>query len=120
VELTNGVAQSNNYYLWCGREICEMRDAGGTVVLRRFYPQGESLAGSSGGTNYYYTRNHLNSIDECIDVNGTLVTRYSYDPFGQKTVMEQGFQTTFGFTGDFVHQKSGLYLSLLCCFGQLA
>jgi len=111
VELTNGVPQSTNYYLWCGSRICEVRDASGTNVLRRLYTQGESLVGATGSTNYYYTRDSLGSVREAVGANSLLATRYDYDPYGQKTVFEEGFPTTFGFTGDFVHQKSGLYLT---------
>ncbi|HZM01521.1 MAG TPA: RHS repeat-associated core domain-containing protein [Candidatus Saccharimonadales bacterium] len=111
VEKTNGVVQSANYYLWCGAQICEMRDASGATTLRRLFPQGESLVGANANTNYFYTKDHLGSVREALDSNGELVTRYSYDPYGQKSILEEGFPTTFGFTGDFVHQKSGLYLT---------
>jgi len=111
VEKTNGVVQNDNYYFWCRTKICEVRDASGANVLRRLFLKGESLAGATGSTNYFYTRDHLGSVREAVDANGSLVTRYSYDPFGQKSVLEEGFQTTFGFTGDFVHQKSGLYFT---------
>lgn len=111
VELTNGVAQSTNYYLWCGKRICEVRDASGTNILRRLLGQGESLPGAGGNTNYYYTRDHLGSVLEVADSTDTLVSSYSYDPFGQRSVSQEGFQATFGFAGDFVHQKSGLYLT---------
>lgn len=111
VELTNGVVQNSNYYLWCGNEICEARDASGAIVLRRLFPQGESLVGLTGSTNYYYTRDHLGSVREAVGVNGLLATRYSYDPYGQRAVLDENVQTTLGFTGDFVHQESGLYLT---------
>ena len=111
VEKTNGVVQSSNNYLWCGMQICEVRDASGATVLRRLFPRGEFLVGASGSTNYFYTRDHLSSVREAVGANGQLATRYSYDPYGQKSTIQQGFQTTFGFTGDFVHQRSGLYLT---------
>lgn len=111
VEKTNGVVQTDNHYLWCGPEICEVRDASGANVLRRLFPLGESLVGTNSNTNYFYARDHLGSIREAVGSNGSLVTRYDYDPFGQKSVMEEGVQTTFGFTRDFVHQNSGLYLT---------
>jgi RHS repeat-associated protein len=113
VEKTNGVVQSDNYYLWCGTQICELRDASGATVLRRLFPQGESLVGANGSTNYFYTRDHLGSVREAVGANGLLATRYNYDPYGQKSVVQENFQTTFGFTGDFLHQKSGLYLTWL-------
>ena len=88
-----------------------MRDASGATVLRRFFSQGESLVGANGSTNYFYTRDHLGSVREAVGANGPLATRYNYDPYGQKSVVQENLQTTFCFTGDFVHQKSGLYLT---------
>ena len=111
VEKTNGLVQSDNYYLWCGAVICEMRDASGATVLRRLFAQGESLVATTNTANYYYTRDHLRSVREVLDTNGLLVTRYNYDPYGQKSTFESDFQPTFGFTGTFVHHKSGLYLT---------
>ena len=112
VEKNNNVVQTDIYYLWCGTEICEMRDAIGAAVLRNLFPQGELLISADGNTNYYYTRDHLNSIREAISATGVIATRYNYDPYGQKSVLEDTFQTVFGFTGDFIHNKSGLYFTL--------
>ena len=67
VEMTNSVAMTTNYYLWCDDDICELRDATGSNALRRLYLQGESLVGSSGTTNYYYTWDHLGSVREACD-----------------------------------------------------
>jgi RHS repeat-associated protein len=110
VEKTNGVVQTANYYLWCGTSICEQRDSTGSNVLRRLFPQGEVLVGGI-ITNYFYTRDHLGSVREALNSSGLLMTRYDYDPYGQRSVLQQNYQTIFGFTGDFVHQKSGLYLT---------
>jgi RHS repeat-associated protein len=111
LEKTNGLVMTNNYFLWCDDQICEMRDATGASVVKRFFPQGEMALGATGATNYYYTRDHLGSVREALNSSGTLVTRYSYDPYGQKSALEEGYKTTFGFDGDFVHQRSGLYLT---------
>jgi RHS repeat-associated protein len=111
LEKTNGVVATNNYFLWCDDEICEMRGPTGASVVKRFFPQGEMVLGAAGNTNYYYTRDHLGSVREALNSSGTLVTRYDYDPYGQMSALEEGYKTTFGFDGDFVHQKSGLNLT---------
>ena len=111
VEKINGVVQSDNYYVWCGTELCELRDTSGANVLRKLFPQGELLLGANVSTNYFYTRDHLGSVREAIDVNGLLATRYNYDPYGQKAIVQENLVTTFNFTGDFVHQKSKLYFT---------
>ena len=110
LEKTNGSTSADNYFLWCDDEVCEERDSTGANVLRRFFPQGEMTLGV-GGTNYYYTRDHLGSVREALNSSGTLVSRYTYDPYGRKSALQEGYKTSFGFSGDFVHQKSGLDLT---------
>ncbi len=110
LEKSNGAVLSGNYFLWCGSDICEMRDTTGATVLRRLFPQGEAIVGS-GNTSYFYTKDRLGSIREALDRNGVLATRYEYEPYGQQTVIQENLETTFAFTGDFVHAPSGLYLT---------
>ncbi len=107
VELTNGVVQSETRYVWCGTEICEDRDTNDAVV-QRFFNQGFV----SGGANYFYTRDRLGSVRELIDSSGQVQTAYSYDAFGNRTKLSGTVDSTFGFTGFPVHQKTGLWLSL--------
>lgn len=83
----------------------------GMNVLKKLFPQGELSLGQTGSTNYFYTLDHLRSVCEAMNANGILATRYSYDPFGQKSVTQENLLTTFAFTGDFVHSRSGYYLT---------
>jgi len=110
VELTNGVVLTDIKYLWHGSKICEVRDFTGANVIRRLFQRGEVLVGSP-NTNYYYTKDHLGSIREAVDANGALQARYDYDAYGNKSVIQENLKTTLGFTGDFAHQTSGLYLT---------
>jgi RHS repeat-associated protein len=108
IEMANGNIVSNNFYLWCGTRISEQRDSTGANVARRLFRQGESIS----ATNYYYTRDHLGSVREAMDSNGNTATRYDYDPYGQQTVVQETQETTFAYTGDFIHAPSKLYLTL--------
>jgi RHS repeat-associated protein len=111
VEKTNGVVATRNYYLWCDNEICEVRDATGGTVQRRLLAQGESLTGSSGTTNYYYTFDHLGSVREALGSTGAIAARYDYDPYGLETVYQQNVVNTVGYAGLFSHPPTGLLLS---------
>ncbi len=111
VELENGVVVADNYFLWCGDALCEERDSTGATVVRRFFPQGESLVGL-GTTNLYCTRDHLGSIREALDASGTLQARYDYDPYGQQFPLVQSLVPSFAYAGYFLHQPSGLYFAL--------
>jgi RHS repeat-associated protein len=111
VEKQNGVVISNNTFLWCADTLCEERDSTGATVVKRFFPQGESIIGA-GTTNLYYTRDHLGSVREAVDASGTIQARYDYDPYGQQTVLSGNLMPSFGFTGHYQHQPSGLYFAL--------
>jgi len=112
VEKMNGAVMSNNYYQWCGNQICEIRDTTGTTVRKRLFDRGEAWIGGIDTTNYFYSRDHLGSVRDACDQNGMLSTRYDYDPYGQQTVIQENAKTTFGFTGYLFHAPSGLYLTL--------
>jgi len=109
-ERTNGVLQGDSRYVWCGNEICEVRDSGGANVARRLFKQGEVLVGSP-NANLYYIKDHLGSVREAVDTNGMPQTRYGYDAFGRRSVLQESLQPVFGFTSDFSHQESGLHLT---------
>jgi RHS repeat-associated protein len=79
VEKENGITQSDAKVLWCEDEICEERDAGGMVVVRRF-----GHADEVSGTARFLTTDHLRSIVDQTNGNGALQSHYSYDPFGRQ------------------------------------
>jgi RHS repeat-associated protein len=94
-------------WVWCGTELCEERNATGSTVTRRFFPQGEQI----NGTNYYFTRDHLGSVREMTDASGKLITRYDYDPYGRRTRLSGNVNADFGFTGHYLDTLSNLYLA---------
>jgi len=112
VEKMSGVKVADNYFLWNGNIMSEERDGTGGTVVRRFFPQGESVVGA-GTTNLFYTRDHLGSIREMLDISGTVQARYDYDVFGQRTALTENIPASFGFTGHYTHRPTGLYLAML-------
>jgi len=106
-------SQNNNLviakkFVWCGTELCEERDATGATVTKRFFGQGEQIA----GTNYFFTRDHLGSVREMTDSSGTIQARYDYDPYGRRTKVQGDLDADSGFTGHYFHAVSGLHLAL--------
>jgi RHS repeat-associated protein len=87
--------------VWCGNHICEERDASGTNITKRFYPQGVALETGPTAGAYYYTRDHLGSVRELTDGAGNVRARYSYDPFGRRTKVSGDLDDDFGFAGMF-------------------
>jgi RHS repeat-associated protein len=115
IEMVNGNTVSNNFFVWCGAEICEQRDSTGGNITKRFFVQGEqsvTLNTQLFITNYYYTRDHLGSVREALDLNGNTETRYDYDPYGHQTVIQDNFTPTFAYTGAFYYSPSALCLTL--------
>jgi RHS repeat-associated protein len=53
-------------------------------------------------------RDHLGSVREMTDINGTVVARYDYDPWGRSTAVIGTNKPNFNFTGLYNHAKSGL------------
>jgi RHS repeat-associated protein len=106
LQSTVPVVTGTKQFIWNGSSIVEERDAN-NVVTRRFYPQGEQISGAS----YYYTRDHLGSVRELTDTTGTIRARYDYDPYGYRTKVSGDLDASFGYTGHYFHQASGLNLA---------
>ncbi|MBI1754598.1 MAG: Ig-like domain-containing protein [Acidobacteria bacterium] len=100
---------SDKKYLWVGTTIAEERsgDDGGTVQ-KRFFAQGFM---DSDGTILLYTRDHLGSVRELVDMQQNVRARYEYDPYGNVTKISGDRDSVFLYTGHFWHQQSGLYLT---------
>lgn len=97
-QLTNGSETSFRRFVWCDNVICEERDAVGSVT-KRFFDQGMKVESGPVAGSYYYTRDHLGSVRELTDGNGSLRARYTYDPYGRRTRLSGDFETDIGFAG---------------------
>ena len=98
--------------VWCGANICEEHTQDG-IVRKRFFDQGMQLIDEPTTNSFFYTRDHLGSIKDLIDVKtGNVVVRYDYDPFGHRTRLDGAeFETDFGFAGMFWIPEVGLNLT---------
>ena len=111
IDMTNGILASNRFYLWCGTNICEVRDSTGANVTKRLFEQGEQIVGQT-SANYYYTRDHLGSVREVLDSAGSLAARIDYDPYGKQTAREGSFAPEFLYAGYASDATSGLYFAI--------
>jgi RHS repeat-associated protein len=110
-QLQNGSEISFRRFVWCGRRICEERDASGANVTKRFYGQGVKLETGAAAGAYYYTRDHLGSVRELTDGSGNVRARYSYDPFGRRSKVSGDVDADFGFAGMFWSSEASLALT---------
>jgi RHS repeat-associated protein len=106
VEKTNGSVTSTRKFVWCGKDMCEFRDANDAVTLF-VYPQGQYS-----GTKYFYTRDHLGSIREMFKTNDAVVARYDYDPWERSTTTVSTLLPDFNYTGLYRHSASGLDMAV--------
>jgi RHS repeat-associated protein len=109
--LVNGVEASHRRFVWSEGKIAEERDTAGSVT-KRFFAQGVKIESGTNAGSYFYTRDHLGSIRELVDANGTVRARYSYDPFGRSTLLEGVPLADFGFAGMFWSSEAQLALTL--------
>jgi RHS repeat-associated protein len=108
VEKVSGVVQSDTRVLWCESEVCEERQSDGATVARRIFARGEQVAGAA----RFFVRDHLASVSEVTDSNGSLIARYAFDPWGRRTLVAGSDVTTIGFTGHRWQANAGLWLAL--------
>ncbi len=76
-------------------------------MLSQFFTLGQTLNGS----NYYYTRDHLNSIRELDDSSGTAQATYNYDLYGQTIKLSGSLASDFQYAGYYQHASSGLHVT---------
>jgi RHS repeat-associated protein len=109
--LTNGIEVSMRRFVWLDQKLTEERDAAG-VVTKRFFAQGVKIESGTNAGIYFYTRDHLGSIREVLDANGTVRARYTYDPYGRRTRVSGDLKADFGFAGMFWSSEAQLSLTL--------
>lgn len=122
VEKESGTTTSDLRYIYNGLSLLEERASNNSTVLRRFYGSGH-VDVANGGTRYAYTTDHLGSIREVMQLDGTsgnpttatLAARYDYDLWGKRTVLDGGTSAEtlvmHGYTGHIRHAWSGLWLA---------
>lgn len=110
-ELVNGAEVGNKRFVWFDdNEIAEERSATGEVV-KRFFTQGVKVEIGPAAGGFFYTKDHLGSIRELVDVSGIIRARYDYDPFGRRTRTAGDSESDFGFTGFYYASADSLHLA---------
>jgi RHS repeat-associated protein len=111
VEKESGVVTSDRRFVWSGLTLAEERDTTDTNATKRFFSQGAQTVGGANTGNYYYAKDHLGSIRELTDASSAVRARYDYDPYGRSFKSGGDLDADFGFTGHYVHQRSGMNLA---------
>jgi RHS repeat-associated protein len=107
IETRSGSVTSTKQFIWNGDTLCEERDGTGAVT-KQFFKYGQTLSGS----NYYYTRDQIDSVREMTDGSGNTVAAYSYDPYGRTTKLQGSLDSDIQYGGYYHHGPSGLSLAV--------
>ncbi|MGH9563711.1 MAG: RHS repeat-associated core domain-containing protein, partial [Terracidiphilus sp.] len=101
-----GAVTADHAYLWCGRAPCLAHDntQSGSPVSTEYFPQGAIIA----GTNYYYLKDQLGSVNALVTTAGAIATQYTFDPYGNRTLISGTVASDIGYAGYFAHAATGL------------
>ncbi len=94
-------------YIWCGFKPCQARNSS-DAITRAYYEEGEFVPGSP-ATSYYYGPDNLGSVRRVFSAGSA--PAYDYDPYGNP-LQTTAPVTDFGYADMFIHQPSGINLTL--------
>ena len=107
VETTAGSVTSTKQFIWSGESMKEARDSSGALTSQ-YFSQGQISSGSS----YFYQQDHRGDIVGVANSSGAPVSSIAFDAYGRSTLLSGSFTPDFGFTGLYLHQRSGLNLAV--------
>ncbi|MGP8199108.1 MAG: RHS repeat-associated core domain-containing protein [Limisphaerales bacterium] len=88
-----GGTPATNVFFYDGNRILEEQNSGGATLATYTYGNyvDEALTMNRGGLTYYYHPNALFNIEALTDPTGAPVERYTYDVYGEPTVMDGSY-----------------------------
>jgi RHS repeat-associated protein len=100
------------HILWCGDQVCQVRDGADTVV-KRYYPEGEHNLVS--GQKLVYMPDHLGSVRDTLNATtGALAFAADYEPYGynlRSGTLGAATPPDFRFAAMQLHPQSQRYLT---------
>jgi RHS repeat-associated protein len=117
-EYTDSGIIGDRHFIWEGLTLAERRNAGSNELERRYYAQGWAAGAAETADIYdanFYRRDHLGSVRDVVNVRFGTIFQAEYDLWGNRTVASSyagdSSDTDFGYTGHYLHARSGLYLA---------
>jgi YD repeat-containing protein len=107
---TDRVQAGNTSYVYSFNGISSQTDSSGTTYYTRCSCAKGTLVDERTPTGaYYYLFDGLGSIVGLTDSNGTLVSTYQYDPYGNLTSSTGSVANPWRFAGGYLDSSTGLY-----------
>ncbi|MDR3616410.1 MAG: RHS repeat-associated core domain-containing protein [Candidatus Obscuribacterales bacterium] len=107
IETRAGSITSTKQFVRGRGDILESRDSLSQPITQIF-ANGENRT----ETKYFYSRNHINSIQETTDSSGNIQSQKSYDPFGNVLQSQGSLSLDYGFGGYYLHSPSLLAMTI--------
>ncbi len=111
IEKTGTTETAHYYYLYDGIQRITRFNGGNETsnIDRQYLSQGEQRKNGNNWDSYYYNRDHLGSIREVMNSDGTLAARYDYDSYGKRSTQYQSSNYQDGcdlaYTGHYIQQS---------------
>lgn len=110
IDSSGGAVVADHSYTWCGTARCLAHDntQSGSPISTQYFRQGVITA----GTPYYYVADRLGSIAQLVSASGAVAAQYTYDPYGNRTIVSGAVVADIGYAGYFSHAASGLAFAM--------
>ena len=103
VETVSGSVTSTKQFVWSAGRRAEERDTSG-ILTKEYFKEGQQ----NGSTPYFYAFDNLGSVREMTDGAGSIQFQASFNPYGQKTNIQETVPPDFQFARYYVHSRSSL------------
>ena len=110
-ERLNGEVLSDSKTIYGETGVLQERSADGGTVLKTYAPHGEMDSTNGTAVPRYYTRDHLGSVWEVVASDGSVLARYDYTPYGERSRVSGTYEAPKGYTGHDYHADGGLILT---------
>jgi RHS repeat-associated protein len=99
VEKDGSTTISDTRFIWSNGDMAEERQSSNGAVLKRFFALGiQDVNG-----NFFYGKDHLESVRELVAEDGSVRARYEYGPYGAQSKVSGDLNADFGYTGQYIH-----------------
>ena len=105
------VGGATTYYIHNGDQVIAEYTSAGTLQAEYIDGAGidDHLTMDRNGNRYYFFQDGLGSVSEVLNASGAVAENYTYDVYGQPSVLTSSINNPYRFTGRAFDEETGLY-----------